>query len=333
MAKDSEHIIEVKGLCKSFGQFKAVKNVDLTVKKGEIFGFLGPNGAGKSTTINVLTTMLTPTCGTAKVCGFDVEKQDHKVRENIGIVPQEILLESQLSAKENLEFYGKLYHMAQEDMDARIPGLLRMAELENRANDQVKTFSGGMKRRLEIAKALLHRPGLIILDEPTIGLDIQTRMTIWEKLRELNKSGVTIFLTTHYMEEADTLCDRIAIIDHGEIKASGTPEELKESIGKGSIIEVEFTGEAAKFDKEIEKLCDTVTRKENHEHHIRFTCKDPVGAIKRVIELGEKSGVKIHKITMQEPTLDDVFIHYTGRAIREQGAENMQGKLLAKMRG
>ncbi|MCX6777356.1 MAG: ATP-binding cassette domain-containing protein [Candidatus Micrarchaeota archaeon] len=328
-----EFIIEAKKLCKSFGSLQAVKCVDLKVKKGEIFGFLGPNGAGKSTVINMLTTMLTPTSGTARVAGYDIVAEDNRVRENIGIVPQEILLENQLSARENLEFYGKLYHMRKEDMEARIPDLLEMAELTNRANDQVKTFSGGMKRRLEIAKAFMHRPKIIIMDEPTIGLDIQTRMVIWERIRELNKMGITIFITTHYMEEADLLCDRVAIMDQGEIKAIGTPDELKHGISKGSIVEVEFTGPQEKFIKEIGKLCNDAKITENHGHVVKFTCKDPVNAIKRIIENAGPAGVKIDNVSMHEPSLDDVFVHYTGRQIREQSAENLQGKFFAKMRG
>jgi ABC-2 type transport system ATP-binding protein len=326
-----EYIIDAKKLCKSFGSLQAVKCVDLKVKKGEIFGFLGPNGAGKSTTINMLTTMLTPTDGTAKVAGYDIVSDGHRVRENIGIVPQEILLESELSARENLEFYGKLYHMKKEEMDARIPDLLKMAELTNRADDQIKTFSGGMKRRLEIAKAFMHRPKIIIMDEPTIGLDIQTRMVIWDRIRELNRAGITIFITTHYMDEADLLCDRVAIMDHGEIKAIGTPEELKHGISKGSIVEVEFTGPQEKFIKEIGKFCEEPKITENHGHIIKFTCKDPVNAIKKIIENAGPAGVKIENVSMHEPSLDDVFVHYTGRQIREQGAENIQGKLLARL--
>jgi ABC-2 type transport system ATP-binding protein len=328
----TENIIEAKSLCKSFGSFQAVKCIDLVVKRGEIFGFLGPNGAGKSTTINMLTTMLTPTSGTVKVVGYDVVEEEDKVRESIGIVPQEILLETQLSARQNLEFYGKLYHMKKEDMDKRIPELLKMAELEDRAEDQVKTFSGGMKRRLEISKAFLHRPAIIIMDEPTIGLDIQTRMVIWDKIRELNKAGITIFITTHYLDEADILCDRIAIMDHGEIKAIGTPEELKKSLGRDSIVEVEFSGPQEKFMKEIHKLCDKATVTENHGHEVKFSCKDPVNAMKKIIEHAGQAGIKLDRISMHEPSLDDVFVHYAGRAIREQGAENLQGKFLAKMR-
>ncbi len=328
----NDNIIEARGLCKSFGSFQAVKCIDLEVKKGEIFGFLGPNGAGKSTTINMLTTMLTPTSGTAKVVGYDVVNEEDQVRESIGIVPQEILLESQLSARQNLEFYGKLYHMDKKIMNERIPELLKMAELESRADDQVKTFSGGMKRRLEIAKAFLHRPAIIIMDEPTIGLDIQTRMVIWDKIKELNKAGITIFITTHYLDEADLLCDRVAIMDHGEIKAIGTPEELKHSIGKESIVEVEFSGPAEKFMKEMHKLCDKAIVSENHGHIVKFSCKDPVNAMKKIIEHAGQAGVKLDRVSMHEPSLDDVFIHYTGRAIREQGAENMQAKFFAVAR-
>ncbi len=330
----TDYIIQAKKLCKSFGSFQAVKCIDLSIKKGEIFGFLGPNGAGKSTTINMLTTMMTLTSGSATVAGYDVVNQSDKVRASIGIVPQEILLEKELSAKENLEFYGKLYHLDKATMDKRIPDLLEMAGLTERAGDQSKTFSGGMKRRLEIVKSFLHRPSVIIMDEPTIGLDIQTRMVIWEKIRELNKAGITIFITTHYMEEADILCDRIAIIDKGEIKAIGTPEELKHRIGagKGNMVELEFKGPHEKFLRDLKKMAGNLTIRKNHINTVSFVSKDAVGSIKKTIDLAAKSNVKLEYISMREPSLDDVFVFYTGRAIRDQAGENLQGKFLAAMR-
>ncbi|MFH1448698.1 MAG: ATP-binding cassette domain-containing protein [Candidatus Micrarchaeota archaeon] len=330
----NDDIIVAQKLCKSFGSFKAVKDLDLTIKRGEVFGFLGPNGAGKSTTINIFTTMLAPTSGTAKVAGYDVIEDGHKVRGSIGIVPQEVLLEAQLSARENLEFYGKLYHMDRETMDERIPELLEMAGLTQRADDQTKTFSGGMKRRLEIVKAFMHRPAIIIMDEPTIGLDIQTRMVIWDKIKELNSKGITIFITTHYLDEADLLCDRIAIMDKGEIKAMGTPEELKHIVGreKGAVVELEFSGPEKEFIEGMKQISGKYMMRKNHGKKISFSCKNPVDAIKKTLELASKCDVKIVHITMREPSLDDVFVHYTGRAIREQGEQNTQKKFLAKMR-
>jgi ABC-2 type transport system ATP-binding protein len=234
----SEWIIETSNLRKVFGKFVAVDNVSFKVKEGEIFGFLGPNGAGKTTTINMLCTLLVPTSGRARVAGYDVDKNPNEVRENIGVIPQDVVLENALTAKENLEFYSQLYHLPKKEYEEAITNLLKLVELDDRTNSLVGSFSGGMKRRLEIAKALLHSPKIIFMDEPTIGLDPQTRRSIWEYIKKLNhEHKVTIFITTHYLEEADFLCHRVAIIDRGKIQAMNTPARLKENLVKGSIVD------------------------------------------------------------------------------------------------
>jgi len=223
-----ENIIEIKNLTKKFKDFTAVDNISLNVKKGEIFAFLGPNGAGKTTTIKMLTTLATPTSGTIIINGFDPAIQQNQVRSSFGIVFQDPSLDDELTAYENLNLHGMLYKIKVKDRRERIKQLLTFVELWDRKDDLVKHFSGGMKRRLEIARGFLHHPKVLFLDEPTIGLDPQTRNHIWEYLKKMNKEeGITVFLTTHYMEEADKVCDRIAIIDHGKIIAQGTADELK----------------------------------------------------------------------------------------------------------
>ncbi len=231
-------IIEVKNLTKKFGDFTAVKDVSFSVEKGGIFAFLGPNGAGKSTTIKMLTTLLTPTSGELFIDGHDVKKNPREVRHSFGIVFQDPSLDDELTAYENMEIHGVLYHVKKEILKERIKQLLEFVELWDRKNSLVKEFSGGMKRRLEIARGLLHHPKVLFLDEPTLGLDPQTRNHMWKYLSELNKTeGITVFFTTHYMEEAERIADQIAIIDHGSIVASGNVEQLKTSTGTSSLEE------------------------------------------------------------------------------------------------
>ncbi|MCU0852251.1 MAG: ATP-binding cassette domain-containing protein, partial [Thermoplasmata archaeon] len=220
----TDNIIEVEHLTHSFGDFKAVDDISFSVKEGEIFSFLGPNGAGKSTTINVLTTQLGCQHGTAKVCGFDVRSHSHDVRKSIGIVFQDEVLDRDLTVRETLEFHGRIYSMPREQRQAREKELIALVELEEKVDERTKNLSGGMKRRLEIARGLMTRPKVLFLDEPTIGLDPQTRLRIWDYIKGVNEEGTTIFLTTHYMDEADRLSDRMQIIDHGKIIAAGTAD-------------------------------------------------------------------------------------------------------------
>jgi ABC-2 type transport system ATP-binding protein len=244
-------VIEVKDLAKTyhspFGDVHAVKGISFDGEEGEIFGFLGPNGAGKSTTIMMLTTLLKPTRGFAKICGFDVVKNPNEVRHCIGYSAQDLTVDDSLTGWENMYLQGRFYHLPKEVVRERSEELLKLLHLYDRAKDKVETYSGGMRKRLDIAMALIHRPKILFLDEPTLGLDVQTRRDIWEYIQKIRKeSNMTIFLTTHYMEEADSLCDRIAIIDRGEIKALDTPRRLKDSIG-GDLISLKIADESKDF--------------------------------------------------------------------------------------
>jgi len=253
---NGKYSIEVTGLSKAFKNVKAVNDISFTVASGECFGLLGPNGAGKTTTINMLSTLLRPTSGKAFVAGFDVETHKNDVRKSIGIVFQEPALDSKLTGRENLEFHAMMYGVGPRERNSKIKELLGLVELTEKQNTLVSNYSGGMKRRLEIARGLIQEPKVLFLDEPTLGLDSQTRRLIWDYIKKLNKEkSVTIILTTHYMEEADYLCDRIAVIDHGAIVASGTPDELKKQTGKASLEEafIVFTGNKIRNTEEREK--------------------------------------------------------------------------------
>jgi ABC-2 type transport system ATP-binding protein len=236
MDGDKSVVIEVSGLTKRFGGFTAVDNISFSVREGEIFGFLGPNGAGKTTTIKMLTTLLRPTAGRIRLSGHDAVSEAHAVRRSFGIVFQDPSLDDELTANENMEFHGVLYKVPRDVRKSRIEELLRLLELWDRKDEQVKHFSGGMKRRLEIARGLLHHPKILFLDEPTLGLDPQTRDHIWSHIRDLNENkGITVFFTTHYMDEADRVATRLAVIDRGTIVADGTPEAIKRQTGQESL--------------------------------------------------------------------------------------------------
>lgn len=310
---DKKEIISVKNLHKEFGSFIAVKNIDFEVFEGEIFGFLGPNGAGKSTTINMLTTVLPLSSGSINIAGFDSIKQAQKVRGAIGVIPQNNSLEPELTAYENLEYYGRLYHMKQGDIKERIIELLKIVGLLEKKDILVKNYSGGMRRRLEIAKSFIHNPKIIFMDEPTTGLDAQTKQSIWDHIKRLNKeNNVTIFITTHYLEEADALCDRIAIIDHGEIIALDTAENLKDMIGEGDMIDV-TTDKPDEFVKIVKKITKKIQK---DKKRIRLFVDHGEKKIPQIMKLCEKK-VKIESISFHEPTMEDVFFHFTGRSLRE----------------
>jgi ABC-2 type transport system ATP-binding protein len=327
-------IIETVNLRKKFGDFVAVDDVNFKVKEGEIFGFLGPNGAGKTTTINMLCTLMLPTSGRANVAGYDVSKNSNEIRENIGVIPQESVLENALTAKENLEFYAQLYHLPKKQYEEAITRLLKLVELDDRANSLVGTFSGGMKRRLEIAKALIHSPKILFLDEPTIGLDPQTRRSIWEYIKELNQARkVTVFITTHYLEEADFLCDRVAIIDHGKIQAINTPAKLKENLVKGSIIDLHVSEGRDRFVKYLQE--SGFKPQLMNENSIRILVSQGKKTIPQLFKTAENMKIEIETISMHEPSLEDVFIHYTGKAIRDdtEGRSDLNKKALKVFRG
>lgn len=306
-------IIEVEEISKKFGSLTAVDKVSFTVKEGEIFGFLGPNGAGKTTTINMLCTLLKPTSGKATVNGFDVAKQRADVRRSIGLVFQEPTLDEYLTAEQNLRFHAYAYKVPKNEREKRIDDLLELVELSDRRKSKVSTFSGGMKRRLEMARGLLHNPKVLFLDEPTLGLDPQNRRHIWDHILGLRKKhNLTIFLTTHYMDEAEN-CNRITVIDHGQIVALDTPDKLKDMVGGDLVtLKAEDNDAAIKELKEKYKL-EPIIEKDN----IVFTV--PQGD-KFLVKLMKGFQSNLESISIRRPTLDDVFLKLTGRAIRDEEA-------------
>jgi ABC-2 type transport system ATP-binding protein len=313
--------IVVENLTKKFGDFTAVDGISFSVQKGELFGLLGPNGAGKTTTINMLSTLLKLTSGRAEVAGFDVAGNRGDVRQSIGVVFQDPALDSNLTGRENLEFHGIMYGVPKKVRDERINEVLKLVELEDKANVLVEKYSGGMKRRLEIARGLIHKPKVLFLDEPTIGLDAQTRRHIWDYIKKLKSEGdVAIILTTHYMEEADYLCDRVAIIDHGKIVVMDTPEKLKHSLG-GDVVCAQ-SQESEKLVKLLEKTKWVMSVKKL-EGSVCITMEHGEKRIPELIVSAEKAGIKISSVNLHEPSLEDVFIHYTGKTIRdEEGSGN-----------
>jgi ABC-2 type transport system ATP-binding protein len=315
-------IVETNNLTKIYGgRFTAVDHISFQVQEGEIFGFLGPNGAGKTTTVHMLCTLTQITEGEAKIAGIDVKKQPDEVRKKIGLVPQDISVDDELTARENMELHGKLYHMPKNLIQQRIPELLQIVELTEWQNTLVKKFSGGMRRRLEIAEGLMHHPDILFLDEPTLGLDPASRASIWEYVRKLNEEGITIFMTTHYMDEADKLCDRIAIIDYGKIVNIGSPEELKGMLG-GDVVTV-HANDRERFLNHIKTL-DFVTEVLPQEDGIRLTVDRGETAIPKLFQEASRIGVSIDNISLSRPTLDDVFIKFTGRSLREEKADRIE---------
>lgn len=309
------NIIYVKNLKKSFGRIKAVDEVSFDVKEGEIFGLLGPNGAGKSTIIKILVTIIKKDAGVAVINGYDVEKQQNLVRKSVGIIFQDPSLDERLNAWENLYFHSKFYHVPVKEITGRINKALDFMSLSERKKDLVINFSGGMKRRLEIARGILHTPKILFLDEPTIGLDPQTRKLIWQYLLNLrDKQKLTIFLTTHYMEEAE-ICDRIAIIDYGKIIAFDTPENLKKSIKNDTITLI--TDDNKEFSKLIKDKFNLESTFSNG------TLEIPVSEGKTFLpKLFEMAGGRIISADIKKPTIEDVFINLTGRKIREEEASS-----------
>jgi ABC-2 type transport system ATP-binding protein len=311
-------IIRVENLEHSYGDIKAVDKISFSVKKGEIFSFLGPNGAGKSTVINILITLLARQKGTAVVAGFDVTEQPQQVRESIGIVFQDITLDRDMTVKEILEFHGRLYNMPDDTRKARIDELLKLVQLEAKKDELTKRLSGGMKRRLEIARGLMTRPTVLFLDEPTIGLDPQTRMRMWEYIKNVNGEGTTIFLTTHYMDEADQLSDRISIIDHGKIIISGTSWELKNTLGRDIIyLETDNNGAAVQLLKGLSQIREI---KEKSHGFVLMVNEDGTKVLPLIIDTLRNAGLEITTINLKKPTMDDVFVFYTGRELRDEGA-------------
>lgn len=323
----SGYAVEVEGLVRKFGDLVAVNGVTFNVNRGELFGFLGPNGAGKTTTINMLCTLLTPTAGKALVDGFDVTRYRREVRQRIGLVFQDPSLDDRLTANENLDFHAVVYAVPPAVRERRKRELLEMVDLLDRADDLVLTFSGGMKRRLEIARGLLHHPRVLFLDEPTIGLDPQTRRYIWDYIKDLkNREEITIFLTTHYMEEAEH-CDRIAIIDHGNIIALDTPDDLKNMVG-GDIIRIKTEDDARAEEILREKF------KVNILEDRDCLCFEVERGEEFIPRLFHDFEVPIQSINLHRPTLDDVFLKLTGREIRDEDADGLavMRRMVARVR-
>jgi len=309
-------IIEIKDLTKVFGKLVAVDHVSFTVEEGEIFGFLGPNGAGKTTTINMLTTLMNPTGGTAKVAGMDIVKDAKKVRSLIGLVPQDLTVDGDLTGMENMWLQARLYQVPKEVAKKRIEEVLSLIELKDVANRKVETYSGGMRKRLELAEGLIHYPKILFLDEPTLGLDVQTRAVIWDYIKKLKEErGMTIFMTTHYMEEADALCDRIAIIDYGKIRALDRPKNLKDSLG-GDVIELALSNNSKDMTEAIAKMPHVIDVKRKSEtYRIKVTKGEE--ALPDIIERILKLDSRVSKVSLIKPTLDQVYLDYTGRSLRE----------------
>jgi ABC-2 type transport system ATP-binding protein len=318
--------ITVEKLTRSFGDVQAVKGIDLHVERGETFGFLGPNGAGKSTTIKMLCTLLHPTSGQAWINGYNIEQQASQVRQSIGIVFQDPTLDEYLTAEQNLYYHCMIYHTPKKTRAARIQDVLQLVGLEDRSKDIVKTFSGGMKRRLEVARGLLHEPQTLFLDEPTVGLDPQTRRSVWEHvLRLRERTGLTIFMTTHYMEEAE-YCDRIAIIDHGEIVAIDTPAALKRMVGQDKVrLTTSSTERAVPI---LEHYLDRPVRREENSIYVEGENGQALAA--SAIRQLTLADIEVHSVEVTAPTLEDVFVHLTGRAIRDElaGAKERMGSRL-----
>jgi len=317
MIDDRPAAVEVTGLEKRFGDVEAVRGVDFRVEPGETFGFLGPNGAGKSTTINILCTLARPTAGSARVAGHDVRTERDDVRRSIGLVFQDPTLDVDLTAAQNLRFHGELYGVPRAQLDGRIDDLLELVGLSERRGSVVETFSGGMKRRLEIARGLLHSPRVLFLDEPTIGLDPQSRASVWEYVRALKESeDITVFLTTHYMDEAEN-CDRIAIMNQGRIVALDTPDALKAAVGKDRVQITTADDEAA-----IASLRSTFGIEAGmHSGEVTFAVPDGERFVPRLFA---ELGVPIRSVSVASPSLDDVFLSHTGNTISDAEAAERQ---------
>jgi ABC-2 type transport system ATP-binding protein len=309
--------IDVEGIVRRFGDFTAVKGITFSVAQGEIFGLLGPNGAGKSTLIRMLTTLLPPSAGTARIHGFDVRTQADEVRRSIGVIPQALTSDLELSVEENLIIFAKLYGVPRQRRRELIDELLEAVQLTEWRAAPVKNLSGGMRRRVEIARGLVHEPRIFFLDEPTTGLDPVSRVAVWEMLRTIKaRRDLTVLLTTHYMDEADKLCDRIAIVDHGELKALDTPLRLKVSVPGKNALEVTFGSAPADWLDRLRAL-PFVEHATGEGAHVRLQTTRGPEATRAVLDAAAGAGVSVEALSVQSTTLDDVFVHYAGRDLRD----------------
>jgi len=312
--KQTQYAIEAGDLTRKFGDLVAVDHINFKVEEGELWGLLGPNGAGKTTTVNMLCCLLTPTDGTAKVGGHDIRNEAGEIRKLIGFCPQEATIYERLTGRENVELIGQMHKMPKVELKKKTNELLEKIGLAERAEDQVITYSGGMKRRLDLIMAMVHDPPILFLDEPTLGLDPAVRRAVWDFILELKERKKTVVMTTHYMEEADVLCDRVAIIDYGKIIEEGSPEKLKEKVGRGDRIEMEFSGHVEAAIKQLKQLkfVKTVAAVEN-----RLVVVAEAGVLRlgEIIKTASRAGT-IGRTSLSENTLEDVFLHLTGRRLR-----------------
>ena len=324
------HVIETRQLTKAYNSFKAVDSLSITVESGEIFGLLGPNGAGKTTTISMLCTILKPTSGSASVNGFDIVREANKVRKSIGIVFQDPSIDDRLTGRENLYMHANLYGVSTSEQRERIDRILRLVELDDRADDLLRTYSGGMRRRLELGRGLIHYPKVLFLDEPTVGLDPQTRDHIWKYIKELKEThDITIVLTTHYMDEADRLSDRIAIMDHGKIVVLDTPQKLKDTL-EGDVVVVRANNNAA-LSEAVAKWLGLRNQK-IVDGALEITVRNGKAVMPRIMELAAQNNIYVESLLLREPNLEDVFLHYTGRNIREDTGKELHGAAAARRR-
>ncbi len=318
-AAAAANAIEVDHIVKKYGDFTAVDDVSFSVKEEEIFGLLGPNGAGKSTLIRMMTTLIPITAGTARIAGHDVQKDPDAVRRAIGVIPQALTSDLDLTVEENLSIYAKLYDVPANKRKNTIDELLGLVDLTKWRGAQTKTLSGGMRRRLEIARGLVHSPRIFFLDEPTTGLDPVSRVAVWEMLMNIKSHRqLTILITTHYMDEADRLCDRIAIVDHGKLVALDTPPALKASVPGSNVIEVQFEKAPAHWEQSLHGLSGVTSVQHQGAGMYRILTGDGSRATTELVEAAVRAGVAVKSLSVQNTTLDDVFVHYTGRQLRDE---------------
>jgi ABC-2 type transport system ATP-binding protein len=311
-------ILEVKDLVKKYGDFTAVKGISFDIKEGEIFSLLGPNGAGKTTTISMLSTLYTPTSGEATIGGHSITKEPMAVRNLIGVVPQELALYDDLTARENLVFWGQMYGLSGRTLKLRVDEVLEQIGLADKAKNRVKTYSGGMKRRVNIGVGLLHKPSLLFMDEPTVGIDPQSRRAILDSVKALNQQGMTVLYTTHYMEEAEELSDRVGIIDHGELIALGTQAELNRQVGENDtlILHMDESQNGESLAASVRKI-HGVLKADITDHSVAVIAPEAEEIMAPVIIKANELGIKIRSVDIKEPDLEAVFLHLTGRALRD----------------
>ncbi|NWG07043.1 MAG: ATP-binding cassette domain-containing protein [Chloroflexi bacterium] len=311
-------MLEVHNLVKNYGNFTAVKGISFEIKEGEIFSLLGPNGAGKTTTISMLSTLYTPTSGDATIAGHSITKDPMAVKQVIGVVPQEIALYEDLTARENLIFWGQMYGLSGRSLHSRVDEVLEQIGLVDKAKNRVKTYSGGMKRRVNIGVGLLHKPRLLFMDEPTVGIDPQSRRAILDTVKDLNRQGMTVLYTTHYMEEAQELSDRVGIIDHGELIALGTQDELTRQVGQTDtlVLHIGENEDANALAASLKGIKDVLEANAT-DHEVSIITPQAENILAAVVSKANERGIKIRSIDIREPNLEAVFLHLTGRALRD----------------